>query len=67
MLPSSNLFTIDSLPFNKNTFFQFQFSPDVFLAREVMTVEAGDSGIINMEDEDDDLSDQVKLALRHSE
>jgi hypothetical protein len=37
------------------------------LAREVMTVEAGDSGIINMEDEDDDLSDQVKLALRHSE
>jgi hypothetical protein len=37
------------------------------LAREVMTVEAGDSGIINMEDEDDDLSDQVKLAPRRSE
>ncbi len=37
------------------------------MAREVMTVEAGDSGIINMEDEDDDLSDQVKLAPRRSE
>jgi len=44
-------------------FFVFQFSPDVLVTWDNLTGgEAGDSGIINMEDEDDDdLSDQVTI------
>ncbi len=44
-------------------FFVFQFSPDVLVTWDNLTGgEAGDSGIINMEDEDDDdLSDQVTV------
>ena len=40
--------------------FVFQLSPEGLLTWDTLTGEAGDSGIINMEDEDDDdLSDQV--------
>jgi hypothetical protein len=40
----------------------FQLSPDGLVTWDTLTGEAGDSGIINMEDEDDDdLSDQVKI------
>jgi hypothetical protein len=44
-------------------FFSFQFSPDALVTWDNLTGgEAGDSGIINMEDEDDDdLSDQVTI------
>ncbi len=44
-------------------FFRFQFSPDALVTWDNLTGgEAGDSGIINMEDEDDDdLSDQVTI------
>ena len=68
MLPSPSHFTLTQfdipllLYLALITFcFLLQFSPEGLLTWENMTGgEAGDSGIINMEDEDDDLSDQVR-------